>query len=39
MKEILREWKRKFLLNEHAPSTPYTDERLEKKISLHVSRR
>ena len=35
MKEILREWK-KFLLNEHAPSTPYTDERLEKKISLYM---
>ncbi len=35
MKEILREWKR-FLLNEHAPSTPYTDERLEKKISLYM---
>ena len=35
MKEILREWK-KFLLNEHAPSIPYTDERLEKKISLYM---
>lgn len=35
MKEILREWK-KFLLNEHAPSMSYTDERLERKISLYM---
>ena len=35
MKEILREWK-KFLLKENSQLVPYTDERLEKKISLYM---
>ena len=35
MKKILNEW-RKFLIKEAAPSIPYTDERLEKKISLYM---
>ena len=34
MKEILREWKR--FLKENSQSIPYTDERLEKKISLYM---
>jgi len=35
MKDILNEWRR-FVLSENAPSIPYNDERLEKKISLYT---
>ena len=35
MKKILNKW-RKFLIKEGAPSIPYTDERLERKISLYM---
>lgn len=35
MKKILNEWRR-FVLNESASLVPYTDERLEKKISLYM---
>jgi GNAT superfamily N-acetyltransferase len=36
MKKILNEWRR-FLLKEHAPSIPFSDENLEPDLSLFVS--